>query len=83
MVDDHGGEHPAGGMILIITYLVFALIGVAIAYFIGREVEARYPTWSLTTFLVLFLSFLALAWPIAVQATISFGPGWKARQKPE
>ena len=77
MVDDRAGGHPAGGLILIATYLVFAIVGVAIAYFIGREVEARYPTWSLTAFLVMFLGFLALAWPIALRATASFGPGGK------
>lgn len=67
-------DHPAGGIILLLTYIVFTMIGETIAYFVGRQIEASYPVWSLAAFLVMFLGVIIIAWPLALRATAGYGP---------
>ena len=57
-------------MQLIAVYVVFVLIGEAIAYFIGRAVEhSGSQSLSLTVFLSCFFLVYWIAWILAVWAT--------------
>lgn len=57
------------GIIVLSAYVAFTIVLELIAYFIGRQVEAYFPAWSLVAFLVMFLAALGIAWPLAVMVT--------------
>lgn len=56
-------------MKLIAAYVVFVLIGEAIAYGIGRTVEHWSPATSLPVFLACFFVVFWAAWRLAVRVT--------------
>jgi integral membrane sensor domain MASE1 len=56
-------------MKLIVFYVIFVLIGDAIAYFIGRTVEHWSPTASLPVFLACFFFVYWAAWRLAIRTT--------------
>jgi hypothetical protein len=56
-------------MKLIAYYIVFVLIGDAIAYFIGRSVEHWSAPASLPVFLACFFIVFWGAWRLAIRAT--------------
>ena len=56
-------------MRLLLTYIVLALIGIAIIYFVGLGIERIWPIASLPAFLLLFFVVLWLAWLAAVRLT--------------
>jgi hypothetical protein len=56
-------------MRLIVFYVVFVVIGEAIAYFIGRTVEHWSAPASLTVFLACFFFVFWAAWRLAVRVT--------------
>ena len=56
-------------MKLIAFYVIFVLIGDAIAYFIGRTVEHWSQTASLPVFLACFFFVYWAAWRLAIRAT--------------
>jgi hypothetical protein len=56
-------------MRLIVFYVVFVLIGLAIAYFIGRAVEHWSAPASLPVFLACFFFVFWAAWRLAVRVT--------------
>lgn len=56
-------------MRLLVTYIVLALIGMAIIYFIGLGIERMWPIASLPAFLLLFFVVLWLSWLSAVKLT--------------
>jgi hypothetical protein len=56
-------------MRLLVTYIVLALIGMAIIYFIGLGIERMWPIASLPAFLLLFFVVLWLSWLGAVKLT--------------
>lgn len=56
-------------MRLLVTYIVLALIGIAIIYFIGLGIERMWPIASLPAFLLLFFVVLWLSWLGAVKLT--------------
>lgn len=56
-------------MRLLVTYIVLALIGMAIIYFIGLGIERTWPVASLPAFLLLFFVVLWLSWLGAVKLT--------------
>ncbi len=56
-------------MKLIGVYIVFVLVGEAIAYFIGRTVEVWSATASLPVFLACFFIVFWGAWRLAVRIT--------------
>ena len=56
-------------MWLLLTYIVLALIGNAIIYFIGLGVERVWPVASLPLYLLMFFAVLGLAWFGAVKLT--------------
>lgn len=56
-------------MRLLVTYIVLALIGIAIIYFIGLGIERMWPIASLPAFLLLFFVDLWLSWLVAVKLT--------------
>jgi integral membrane sensor domain MASE1 len=56
-------------MKLIATYIVFVLIGMGIAYVIGRSVEHWSPSASLPVFLACFFVVFWAAWRLAVRVT--------------
>jgi hypothetical protein len=56
-------------MQLILTYLVFMIIGDLADYAIGTAVERIWPAASLPIFLALYFLFLWLAWVLAVWVT--------------
>lgn len=56
-------------MRLLVTYIVLALIGIAIIYFIGLGIERMWPLASLPAFLLLFFVVLWLSWLGAVKIT--------------
>lgn len=64
-----------GGPVLIAAYIAIVVVGEILAYIVGRVIEARVPEWSLIAFLVMFMSVLILAWPLALRLTRSYGPG--------
>ena len=57
------------GIVLMGTYVLFAIVGNLIAWRIGLVVEDRWPAASLLVFLAMFFTILVLAWPLAVRAT--------------
>jgi hypothetical protein len=56
-------------MKLIALYVVFVLIGEAIAYVIGRTIEVWWATASLPVFLACFFIVFWGAWRLAVRIT--------------
>jgi len=56
-------------MRLLVTYIVLAVIGVAIIYFVGLAIERMWPVASLPFFLLMFFAVLWLAWIAAVKLT--------------
>lgn len=56
-------------MKLIAVYILFVLIGEAIAYFIGRTVEHWSPAASMPVFLACFFFVFWAAWRFAVRVT--------------
>jgi hypothetical protein len=56
-------------MRLLVTYIVLAVIGIAIIYVIGLGIERMWPIASLPAFLLLFFSVLWLSWLAAVKLT--------------
>lgn len=62
-----------GGLVLMATYLATVVVGEIGVYLIGRVVEARAPTWSLISFLTMFMAVLILAWPLALRMTRAYG----------
>ena len=56
-------------MRLLVTYIVLALIGIAIIYFIGLGIERMWPIASLPAFLLLFFVDLWVSWIGAVKLT--------------
>lgn len=56
-------------MYLMVTYIVLALIGNAIIYFIGLVIERMWPVASLPIYLLMFFVVLWLAWLGAVKFT--------------
>ena len=56
-------------MWLLLTYIVLALIGNAVIYFIGLVVERTWPVASLPIYLLMFFVVLLLSWLIAVKVT--------------
>ncbi|WP_375460564.1 hypothetical protein [uncultured Enterovirga sp.] len=57
------------GVVVLSAYVVFAIVGEIIAYFLGRQFESYYPSWSLGVFLAMFFLALVIAWPLAVMVT--------------
>lgn len=56
-------------MWLLLTYIVLAVIGNAIIYFIGLGIERMWPIASLPAFLLMFFAVLWLSWLGAVKLT--------------
>ncbi|HEY6022836.1 MAG TPA: hypothetical protein VIV34_01515 [Pseudolabrys sp.] len=56
-------------MKLIAVYVVFVLIGEAVAYFVGRSVEHWSNTASLPVFLACFFFVFWGAWRLAIRMT--------------
>jgi hypothetical protein len=56
-------------MPLILAYIVFALTGNAVIYFIGLGIERMWPVASLPAYLLMFFVVLWLAWLGAVKVT--------------
>ncbi len=56
-------------MWLLLTYIVLAVIGNAIIYFIGLGIERMWPIASLPAFLLMFFMVLWLSWLGAVKIT--------------
>ena len=56
-------------MWLMVIYLVLALVGNAVIYFIGLAVEQVWPTASLPLYLALFFIVLWVSWLVAVRVT--------------
>ncbi|MCC6887236.1 MAG: hypothetical protein IT536_01655 [Hyphomicrobiales bacterium] len=56
-------------MWLMLAYLLFALIGNVIIYFLGLGVEMAWPAASLPAFLLMFFAMLWIAWVVAVKVT--------------
>jgi hypothetical protein len=56
-------------MQLIAVYVIFAIIGEFIAFFIGRIIDGFLPDYSMPAFMAMFFGVLWLAWPIAVWVT--------------
>jgi hypothetical protein len=56
-------------MWLMLTYILLALIGNAIIYFIGLGIERMWPVASLPLYLLMFFVVLWLAWLGAVKLT--------------
>jgi len=56
-------------MKLILTYVVFVIIGEIGAYLVGRTVEQMSPALSLPVFLACFFLVFGIAWKIAVKVT--------------
>jgi hypothetical protein len=56
-------------MWLLLTYIVLAVIGNAIIYFIGLGIERMWPIASLPAFLLMFFMVLWLSWIGAVKIT--------------
>jgi hypothetical protein len=56
-------------MSLMLAYIVLALIGNAVIYFIGLVIEQMWPVASLPLFLAMFFLVLWLAWLGAVKIT--------------
>lgn len=54
-------------MKLIAVYVVFVLVGEAIAYFVGRSVEFWSATASLPVFLACFFFVFWAAWRLAIR----------------
>jgi hypothetical protein len=56
-------------MWLMLAYIVLALLGNAVIYFIGLGIERMWPVASLPLYLVMFFVVLWLAWVGAVKIT--------------
>ena len=56
-------------MKLIAFYMIFVLIGEAVAYFVGRTVEHWSATASLPVFLACFFIVFWAAWRLAIRVT--------------
>jgi hypothetical protein len=54
------------GLALLGTYIVVALAGQAVGFFISSLVERTVPLAGLPVFLAFFFGLLVVAWPIAV-----------------
>jgi hypothetical protein len=65
---------------LIAIYIVITAILQLVGFVISRAVDYYDPTFSLMTFLVLFLGMFWLAWPIAVRLAETYVPGVKSSQ---
>jgi hypothetical protein len=63
----HGATSGVRHMKLLVVYIVFVLVGEAIAYFAGRTVEIWSPATSLPVFLSFFFLVLWAAWRLAVK----------------
>ena len=64
-----GNVRGIAAMKLIAAYVIFVLIGDAIAYFIGRSIEHWSTTASLPVFLACFFLVFWGAWRIAIRVT--------------
>jgi hypothetical protein len=56
-------------MYLMLAYIVLALVGNAIIYFLGLVIEQMWPVASLPLYLLMFFVVLWLAWLGAVKIT--------------
>ncbi len=56
-------------MVLLLVYILLALAGNAVVYFIVLAIEQMWPTGSLFAFLFMFFAVLWLAWIVAVKIT--------------
>ena len=56
-------------MQLIGVYVILAIIGAFISFFLGRIVDRIVPDYSMIIFMALFFGNLWVMWPIAVKAT--------------
>ncbi|MPZ37525.1 MAG: hypothetical protein GEU95_05585 [Rhizobiales bacterium] len=56
-------------MSLMLAYIVLAVIGNAIIYFIGLLIEQVWPVASLPLYLLMFFAVLWLSWIVAVKIT--------------
>jgi hypothetical protein len=59
-------------MRLMLVYIVFVIVGEAIAVNLGLYLDGVVPAMSLPIALALFFSVLVLAWPVAVSVTERF-----------
>ena len=56
-------------MWLLVTYIVLAIVGNAVIYFIGLAVEQMWPLASLPLYLLMFFLVLWVSWLAAVKLT--------------
>jgi hypothetical protein len=56
-------------MQLIGVYVVLAIIGAFVSFFLGRVVDAFLPDYSMIVFMALFFGNLWVMWPAAVWVT--------------
>ena len=56
-------------MWLLLTYILTAVGGIVVIYFIGLGVEQAWPAASLPAFLILFFGMLWVAWIVSVKIT--------------
>jgi hypothetical protein len=56
-------------MQLIGVYVILAIIGAFISFFLGRIVDRIVPDYSMIIFMALFFGNLWVMWPIAVKTT--------------
>ncbi len=56
-------------MWLLVTYIVLAIVGNAVIYFIGLAVEQMWPVASLPLYLLMFFLVLWVSWLAAVKLT--------------
>ncbi len=60
-------------MWLLVTYVVTAIIGIAVVYLVGLGIEQAWPAASLPAFLLMFFGMLYVAWIISVKLTATKG----------